>query len=723
MSLAFRKLKPLAAFMVSLAVGFLPPAPAAEPAVKAKGKGKPDNYALIVGINDYPDQPLTGCEGDADDIKSLLVGTLNFPDDAEHVRVLKSKEATKKGIMDAFRKHLVENARKHPDGMFFFHYSGHGSRVRDLSGDEADGMDETLVPVDVTDRPDSHLIDDEMQAMLKELTAHTANVFLVLDCCHSGSNTRAPEYRVRRYEVRGEAAEPGQGARGLLGKKPDTKSTMLASGDRYVVLTGCSPDEVSLELPFRGRQHGLLTYVLIDALRTAQPYVTYRDLWERVKAGVNSIEKKQNPTCEGDLNRRLFAGSADRLPAYMKVKAVNARRVTVDAGVSLGVLPGGQVAFYKPTAKKLIGNDELLADGVVEAVRDFDAIVDLTKPVAASDIEGARAVLVTPFFGLTKVRVAADKSVSGNQGLTDVLKRFVDGLSAKPEIEFLGDIENPFGPRKKAPTDAWNYVVTAATGKDFERWGGNLGGASQRLKDTTGLYVAGASGQPLFNLFVSSDDKDAAVRLAEAIEKRHRQDVVRTLVNDQSPLNDSVDIFIERGKFGGGKWLSDGNALKIDGRRLAFKNDDQFKIRIQNRADRAVHVAIVNLNAKGGIEVVYPPRGAETIDKIAPGATLTLPNAMTVRGEAGIETLKFIVTTSPIDVHRLSQEGVKPDALQSFLASKQGKTRGIDDASGLIPMMLKGMYSPDSSSRGVTYNAAPLPHTWSTQQFDFQVTQ
>ena len=30
----------------------------------------------------------------------------------------------------------------------FIHYSGHGGRVRDTSGDEADGYDETLIPVD-----------------------------------------------------------------------------------------------------------------------------------------------------------------------------------------------------------------------------------------------------------------------------------------------------------------------------------------------------------------------------------------------------------------------------------------------------------------------------------------------------------------------------------------------------------------------------------------------
>ena len=31
---------------------------------------------------------------------------------------------------------------------FFFHYSGHGGSVQDVSGDEDDGFDETIYPVD-----------------------------------------------------------------------------------------------------------------------------------------------------------------------------------------------------------------------------------------------------------------------------------------------------------------------------------------------------------------------------------------------------------------------------------------------------------------------------------------------------------------------------------------------------------------------------------------------
>lgn len=52
---------------------------------------------------------------------------------------------TYSGIQRAFQW-LVSGAAR--GDSLFFHYSGHGGSVPDDDGDEEDGMDETLVPVD-----------------------------------------------------------------------------------------------------------------------------------------------------------------------------------------------------------------------------------------------------------------------------------------------------------------------------------------------------------------------------------------------------------------------------------------------------------------------------------------------------------------------------------------------------------------------------------------------
>jgi metacaspase-1 len=47
---------------------------------------------------------------------------------------------------------------------YFFHYSGHGGQVKDDAGDEEDGFDETIMPVDFKTK--GQIIDDELHALM-----------------------------------------------------------------------------------------------------------------------------------------------------------------------------------------------------------------------------------------------------------------------------------------------------------------------------------------------------------------------------------------------------------------------------------------------------------------------------------------------------------------------------------------------------------------------------
>jgi hypothetical protein len=54
-----------------------------------------------------------------------------------------------------------------PGDHLFFFYSGHGSQMVDEEGDEEDGRDECLVPLDmVTVSPDRFIPDSELRALL-----------------------------------------------------------------------------------------------------------------------------------------------------------------------------------------------------------------------------------------------------------------------------------------------------------------------------------------------------------------------------------------------------------------------------------------------------------------------------------------------------------------------------------------------------------------------------
>lgn len=106
--------------------------------------------ALCIGIN-YTGQKneLHGCVNDAKNIAKFIIKQYGFrpenvcllTDDSPHQRQI----PTKKNMEDAM-DWLVKGAKCHDS--LFFHYSGHGGLTKDLDGDEIDGYDEVIFPVD-----------------------------------------------------------------------------------------------------------------------------------------------------------------------------------------------------------------------------------------------------------------------------------------------------------------------------------------------------------------------------------------------------------------------------------------------------------------------------------------------------------------------------------------------------------------------------------------------
>ena len=98
--------------------------------------------AVLIGIN-YEGQQgeLSGCHNDAMNIKRYLMKNQGFEEKDMIVLMDDGRHhlPTKKNILEAFDR-LIDYSQ--PGDVVFVHYSGHGGRVRDTSGDEADGYDE-----------------------------------------------------------------------------------------------------------------------------------------------------------------------------------------------------------------------------------------------------------------------------------------------------------------------------------------------------------------------------------------------------------------------------------------------------------------------------------------------------------------------------------------------------------------------------------------------------
>ncbi|KAK6916129.1 hypothetical protein RJ641_018990 [Dillenia turbinata] len=115
--------------------------------------------ALLCGIN-YKGKSykLKGSVNDVKCMKYFLVDKMGFPSDC---------------ILVLTGDSLV------------FHFSGHGSQVRDLTMDEIDGYDETLCPVDY--ETEGMIIDDEINATIVRPLPPGAKLHAIIDACHSGT--------------------------------------------------------------------------------------------------------------------------------------------------------------------------------------------------------------------------------------------------------------------------------------------------------------------------------------------------------------------------------------------------------------------------------------------------------------------------------------------------------------------------------------------------------
>src|SRR4051812_9699886 len=224
-------------------------------------------YATLVGIDLYrpPISPLHGCVNDIEAVAALLQEFGRGGEFALNLRVLKNAEATKAALIEGFRGHL---RRARSGDVALFYYSGHGSQ-EDTPPEfwhlEPDRLDETLVCYDSRDEGQWDLADKELAVLIGEIAQRNPHVLCVLDCCHSGSGTRAPDEEgiaVRRAptdrrhrpieafldNALAAASGRGDGA-------PGTGWGVVPSG-KHLLLAACRPSETAKETREAGRAHG-----------------------------------------------------------------------------------------------------------------------------------------------------------------------------------------------------------------------------------------------------------------------------------------------------------------------------------------------------------------------------------------------------------------------------------------------------------------------------------
>ena len=137
--------------------------------------------ALMVGINyRNTNSELRGCINDVNSLKKFL-NDKNKLDDS-NICILTDDttlKPTRDNILEKYKQLLINS--KEGD-ILYFTFSGHGSYTIDRNGDELDGNDELLVSID-----NRGITDDELKNIAQEYLKDNVTLFVLLDCCHSGT--------------------------------------------------------------------------------------------------------------------------------------------------------------------------------------------------------------------------------------------------------------------------------------------------------------------------------------------------------------------------------------------------------------------------------------------------------------------------------------------------------------------------------------------------------
>jgi hypothetical protein len=263
--------------------------------------------AVLIGINKYkiPGADLRGCVNDVINIKDVLTKLYGFkPAD---ISSLTDFAATKKAMQDAIAK-AVRGAKK--GDVVLIHFSGHGANVPDDNGDEADNRDEILCPTNL-DWKDP-LRDDWLRKTFDSVK-DGVNLTVIMDCCHSGSNTRAivapdapimSRYLPNPWDMMAE--ESGRALRGKVrvgmhgaSRAARQKKDVVKVDIEEVLITGCRDTQTSADARIGGSFNGALTYSMAETIRAAKGKLSYADLHKGTLAKLKAGGFEQVPQLEG----------------------------------------------------------------------------------------------------------------------------------------------------------------------------------------------------------------------------------------------------------------------------------------------------------------------------------------------------------------------------------------------------------------------------------------
>jgi hypothetical protein len=607
--------------------------------------------ALLIGINEFASETIIDLRGAINDIETmrkLLTTRYGFPEDG--VKLLTDARATRKGILAALETLVKEAGAK---DVIYIHFSGHGSQVKDLNGDEGkdDGMDETILPHDARTEGIADITDDELSGYLSGL--QSKSVIVTLDSCHSGTGTRGGS------AVRARFVEPD--ARLNLYETTVNRTSarsVVPIEEQHVLMTGAAAHQAALDGPVDGKVYGFFSYSLSKSLAAAKRDASPEEIFAGVRSELRRIQEQLGrssiPTPQLELRKDRTRGAlfpaagasqprgAARRP-FVLVKPLTASTALLTDGALLFGVPSSIWALFRPGETRFLPA-RVIATGVVTETRGRDSVLRIASrnKRIQSIPAGSRAVAIAS--------PAAEKVPLRLGRVPPALREKLQGLLG----ERLQGIVEVVGEEKFARF-ILDRIPEAAS-----RWS---------ISDSTGLAAV--------RVFEEQAVEALAGKLERFLVRSRNATELLALENGVSALDLEVEVHrgsrpaaagpagLETTAFGEDRRairvVADTAAPRYRIRKEGEPRTRENSLQLEIRATADCHLTIVDVDSEGGVNILFPnaTQGEDFYPdgRVPGGETVLVPDSLEGGNRArffldygppsGLDTIRVFASVSP----------------------------------------------------------------------------
>ncbi len=609
----------------------------------------PTLHAILIGINEYPRNPLRGCINDVQNIKTTLTAFCNSKGYTFHDITLTNANATSQNIINAYQNFQTAQS----GDICLVYYSGHGYRVAaDPSvWTDGDSFHEAIYTYDA-DNGGRGLINKELAYLMWKNTQKLQNVHImeIFDCCHAGGITRfVGEGNPQEVAVRTipgiMTPLPQNEYLGVSEYINNRNGRLSAPVAKRVLLAASTGKETSKELLINQSNQGVFTTALCQILKEENFTTSYKDLLAKASIRVKNLIKNVKET-HGDQSPQL---DAERVEA--ETQAFTGRSMIASDNFMIG-----------------FSEDEnlwLLQAGAVQSVAENATI---------------RIVETGELARLMEVGANTSKVLIGNKH--DRAKQYHAEIIASLNNRIIVAFSTQVAENERNTFDAAlekHYATLGSESRFFEKIEDSLS-AQFLIHVEDGAYYLTTREDIHTPLFLRGE---ADAVFFESMEKVGKWFVVKDLNNDATHLKDT-DLSIEISAYSkidgynrtAVRQWNKGNPFHCSYDLINGKAEQpRLGMSVKNNAGKPLWISIVWLSADFSISNKYIPTGDELVapSNLVRMSTdgeekiwVSIPSELKKKGVLEVtEYLKIFVSTDELNTDTYNQAALPMDEFRA----------------------------------------------------------